>query len=203
METLGFGTPMAAKGTGLTLPLPLQFLAAWIAVWLERVLQQQVDYLKAENRYLREKLGGKWIRLTDSERRRLAVLGKKLGKKGLASVATIATPETILRWYRELVARRYDGTERRGPGRPRKRGEIVELVLRMARENERWGCTRIKGALKNLRHEVARNTIKRILQEHGIDPAPQRGKRMPWAKSIKAHLGVLVGIDFFTVEVLT
>ena len=60
---------MAAKGTGLTLPLPLQFLAAWIAVWLERVLQQ-VDYLKAENQSLRE----------------------KLGRKGLASVATIATP---------------------------------------------------------------------------------------------------------------
>ena len=118
-------------------------------------------------------------------------------------MASIATPETILRWYRELVARKYDGTERRGPGRPRKRGEIVELVLRMARENERWGYTRIKGALKNLGHEVGRNTIKRILQEHGIDPAPERGKRMPWAKFINAHLGVLVGIDFFTIAVLT
>ena len=203
METLGFGTPMAAHKTGLTLPLPLQFLAAWLAVWLGRVLQEQVDFLKAENRLLREKLGGKRIRLTDAERRRLATLGKKLGRKRLAAVATIASPETILRWYRELVAKKYDGSERRGPGRPKKRGEIAELVVRMARENETWGYTRIRGALKNLGHKIGRNTIKRILREHGIDPAPERGKRMPWAKFIKAHLGVLVGMDFFTVEAVT
>ena len=73
----------------------------------------------------------------------------------------------------------------------------------MARENETWGYTRIKGALQNLGHTIGRNTIKRILQEHGIDPAPERGRRMPWAKFIKAHLGALVGMDFFTVEVVT
>jgi putative transposase len=193
---------MAARKTGLTLP-PLQFLSAWLALWLGRVLQEQVDFLKGENRLLRQKLGIKRIQLTDAERRRLAVLGKKLGRKGLAAVATIASPETILRWYRELVARKYDGSAQRGPGRPRKRGEIAELVVRMARENETWGYTRIKGALQNLGHKIARNTIKRILQEHGIDPAPERGRRMPWAKFIKAHLGVVVGMDFFTVEVVT
>jgi putative transposase len=203
VETLGFGTPMAAPKARLTLPLPLQFLAAWLAVWLERVLQEQVDFLKAENRLLREKLGTKRIRLTDAERRRLATLGRKLGRKGLAAVATIASPETILRWYRELVAKKYDGSERRGPGRPKKRGEIAELVVRMARENETWGYTRIKGALQNLGHKIGRNTIKRILREHGIDPAPERGRHMPWAKFIKAHLGVLVGMDFFTVEAVT
>ena len=62
--------------TGSMLPLPLQFLAAWLAVWLGQVLQQEVDYLTAENRLLREKLGGRKLRLTDAERRRLAVLGK-------------------------------------------------------------------------------------------------------------------------------
>jgi putative transposase len=72
----------------------------------------------------------------------------------------------------------------------------------MARENT-WGYTRIKGALKNLGHEVGRNTIRRILREQGIDPAPGRGKRMSWATFIKAHLGVLVGMDFFTVEAVT
>jgi len=185
---------MAAPTTRLTLPLPLQFLAAWLAVWLERVLQEQVDFLKAENRLLREKLGGKRIHLTDAERRRLATLGKKLGRKGLAAVATIASPETILRWYRELVARKYDGSGQRGPGRPRRRGEISELVVRMARENETWGYTRIKGALKNLGYKLGRNTIKRTLQEHGIDPAPERGRHMPWAKFIRAHLGALVGM---------
>jgi transposase InsO family protein len=193
---------MAARRTGLDLPLPLQFLAAWLAVWLGRVLQEQVDYLKAENHLLRDKLGPKRVRLTDAERRRLAALGKALGRKGLAAVATIASPETILRWYRELVAKKYDGSQQRKQGRPKTAAEIAALVIRMARENT-WGYTRIKGALKNLGHEIGRNTIKRILQEHGIDPAPERGRRMSWATFIKAHLGVIVGMDFFTVEAVT
>jgi transposase InsO family protein len=178
----------------------LQFLAAWLAVWFGRVLQQEIDYLMAENRLLREKLGGRKPRLTNAERRRLAVPGNKLGRKVLAKVATIATPETILRWYRELVAKKYDGSKRRGPGRPRKRGKIAELVLKIARENE-WGYTRIKGALQNLGYKVGRGTIQRILRENGIDPAPLRG--MSWGTFIKAHLGAIVGMDFFTVEVAT
>jgi putative transposase len=194
---------MAARRTGLTLPLPLRFLAAWLAVWLERVLQEQVDYLRAENRLLREKLGTMRLQLTDAERRRLAIMGKRLGRKGLAAVATIASPETILRWYRELVARKYDGSHQRGQGRPKTTAEIVALIVRMAEENERWGYTRIMGALKNLGHEIGRNTIKRILLENGIDPAPERGRRMSWATFIKAHLGAIVGMDFFTAEVVT
>jgi putative transposase len=83
---------MDTRKTSLNLPLPLQFLAAWIGVWLGRVLQAQVDYLKAENLLLREKLGTKRVRLTDAERRRLAMLGKALGRKGLAAIATIASP---------------------------------------------------------------------------------------------------------------
>jgi hypothetical protein len=79
-------------------------------------LQAQVDYLKAENLLLREQLGTKRVRLTDAERRRLAMLGKALGRKGLAAIATIASPETILRWYRELVAKKHDGSHQRGQG---------------------------------------------------------------------------------------
>jgi transposase InsO family protein len=130
------------------------------------------------------------------------MLGKALGRKGLAAVATIASPETILRWYRELVANKYDGSQRRGQGRPKTSADITAIIVKMASENS-WGYTRIKGALNNLGHEVGRNTIKRILQENGIDPAPERGKRMSWATFIKAHLGVLVGMDFFTVEAVT
>jgi hypothetical protein len=83
---------MTTRSTGLALRLPLQFLAAWLAVWLGRVLQEQVDFLQAENRLLREKLGGKRIRLTDAERRRPATLGKKLGGTGLAAVARSPRP---------------------------------------------------------------------------------------------------------------
>src|SRR5450631_3209987 len=170
VRTMGFGTLMATTKTSPNLPLPLQFLAAWIGVWLGRVLQEQVDYLKAENHLLREKRGTKRLRLTDAERRRLAMLGKTVGRKGLAAVATIASPETILRWYRELVAKKYDGSKQRGQGRPKTAAEIAALVVRMAKENERWGYTRIIGALKNLGHEIGRNTIKRILLGNGIDP---------------------------------
>lgn len=97
---------------GSPLPLSLQFLAAWLAVWLGRALQQQVGYLKAENRVLKKTLGANKVRLTDADRRRLAVLGKKLGRKALAEVASIASPETILLWYRELVAKRDDGSKK-------------------------------------------------------------------------------------------
>ena len=122
---------MDTRKTFLNLPLPLQFLAAWIGVWLGRVLQAQVDYLKAENLILREKLGTKRARLTDAERRRLAMLGKALGRKGLAAIATIASPETILRWYRELVAKKYDGSQQRGQGRPK----TAAIIVKMASEN--------------------------------------------------------------------
>jgi len=198
--------PVSRKKTeplGSMLPMPLQFLAAWLAVWFQRELRKQVDYLMAENRILKEKLGDRKLDLTNADRRRLAVLGKELGRKVLAKVATIATADTILRWYREQVAKKYDGSNQRGPGRPRKAVKIVELVLKMARENEGWGYTRVEGALKNIGYLIGRSTIKRILREHGIDPAPIRGKRMPWSKFIKAHLGAIVGMDFFTVEVMT
>jgi hypothetical protein len=68
----------------------------------------------------------------------------------------------------------------------------------MAKETDRWGYTRIMGALKNLGHKIGRNTVKRILLENGIDPAPERGRRMSWATFIKAPLGAIVGMDFFS-----
>jgi putative transposase len=100
-----------------TLPLPIQFLAAWIATWMARHQERVIDYLKEEDRVLREKLGGR-TRLTAPERRRLAKLGYELGRTGLRDVACIASPDTILRWYRELVAKKYDGSTERGPARP-------------------------------------------------------------------------------------
>ncbi|MDJ0764315.1 MAG: integrase core domain-containing protein [Myxococcota bacterium] len=113
------------------------------------------------------------------------------------------TPDTLLRWYRQLVAQKYDSSQRKGPGRPRIKEVIQNLVIRMALENETWGYTRIKGALKNLGYEVGRTTIKRILAENVIDPAPIRGKHMPWSKFLKAHWGVISAADFFNVEALT
>ena len=113
------------------------------------------------------------------------------------------TPATILRWYRELVARKYDGSARRGVGRPASAASVQQLVVRFASENPSWGYTRIRGALANLGHEIGRNTIKRILKDHGLGPAPSRRARMSWKTFLKAHLGVLAATDFFSVEVLT
>src|SRR5258705_13943124 len=130
------------------------------------VQRQQLDvieYLKAENKALREQLGGRRLRFTDAQRRRLARKAKPLGRQRLREISPIVTPDTLLRWYRELVAQKYDGSARRGPGRPRIDSEIQRWILEMAIDNPRWGYTRIRGALSNLGFIVGRNTIKRVL----------------------------------------
>ena len=180
-----------------------QFLLVVLAGWINRQQQDVIEYLAEENRVLREQLRGKRIRFTDDQRRRLAAKGKALGRKVLGEVCTLVTPETLLRWYRSLVARKYDGSAKRGPGRPRVKETIQELVVRMAKENVSWGYGRIQGALENLRHTVSRSTIARILKEHGIEAAPQRRKGMSWATFLKSHWDVLAATDLFTVEVMT
>ena len=129
--------------------------------------------------------GATWPTSTSPYRRparRLAVRGQKLGRRILAQVAGIVTPDTILRWYRRLIARKYDGSARRRRGRPITPREVADLVVRMAVENPPWGYTRIRGALANLGHDIAPNTVKRILHDHGIEPAPKRARRTPWCR---------------------
>ena len=184
-------------------PTPLHFLLLLFSGWVNRRQHQVIDYLIEENRVLREQLGGRRLRLTDDQRRRLAVKGKLLGRKLLGEVAGIVTPDTILGWYRKLVARKYDGTTKRSSGRPRTAEDIVGLVVRMAGENPGWGYTRIRDALRHLGHEVGRNTIKRILADHGVLPAPERRRTTSWKAFIKAHLGEIAAADFFSVEVVT
>ena len=102
--------------------------------------QRAIEYLLTENRILKRKLGKRRILLTDDERRVLAVKGKELGRKTLEQLATICTPDTILRWHRELIAAKWNHSEKRKePGRPKVAAKVEELVLRMARENP--ACT--------------------------------------------------------------
>jgi hypothetical protein len=89
------------------------------------------------------------------------------------------------------------------PGRPRVTQEITNLVVRMARENDAWGYDRVQGALANLGHIIAPNTVKNILKRRGIEPAPEREKRTSWKTFLKAHWDVMAAKDFFTVEVWT
>jgi transposase InsO family protein len=182
-------------------PLPLKFLVVLLAGWLCRHQQEAIEYLQEENRILREQLGGTRLRFTDAQRRRLARKAKRLGRRRFREFSPLVTPDTLLRWYRELVAEKYDGSSKRGPGRPRIEGEIQRMIIRMALENPRWGYTRIRGALMNLGHEIGRNTIKRVLAENGIDPA---GRRPMASKTfLRAHWGAIAATDFFTVEVVT
>jgi len=184
-------------------PIALQFFLFLFAGWVSRRQQAVIAYLLEENRVLREQLGGRRLRLTDRQRRRLAVKGSALGRKVLFEFAGIVTPDTILRWYRRLVAKKYDGSTKRGVGRPRVAVDIAEMVVRMAQENPGWGYTRIRDSLHHLGHEICRSTVKRILLEHGLEPAPERNRTTSWASFLAAHWGAIASADFFTVEVLT
>jgi len=155
-------------------------------------------YLIEENRMLRRQLGGRRPRLTDDDRRKLAARAYRLGRRALREVATIVTPDTLLRWHRQLIARKWTyartGTRRRGV-----LAEIRRLVVRIANENPTSGYTRIQGALKNLGHHVGRSTIARILRTQGISLVPERPTS--WQTFLRAHWRAIAGSDFFTTEV--
>ena len=165
--------------------------------------QYVIHYLIEENRVLREQIGNRRMRFSDGQRRRLAARAKKIGWRLLNEVATIVTPETLLAWRRKLIAKKYDGSANRGPGRPRTATEIAALVTRMANENRSWGYRRIQGALSNLGHQLAFKTIANILKEHGIEPAPERSRKTTWKEFISRHWEQIVASDFFTIEVWT
>ena len=179
--------------------LSLRMLLAALVGWLDQQQQEAVAYLIEENRILRGHVRGR-LRLTDEERRRLAVHGHRLGRRRLREVATIVTPDTILRWHRQLIARKWTYARRRG-GRRGVLAEIRRLVVRMAEENPDVGLHADRGALKNVGHRVGRSTIARILKAHGLPPVPERPTS--WQTFLQAHWGAIAGADFFTTEVWT
>ena len=183
---------------------PWQLFLLILVGWINRHQQEVIEYLEAENRVLREKFGKKRILLNDDQRRRLAVKGKVLGRKALQEIATIVTPDTILRWHRELIAAKWDYSKRRkNVGRPPVSQEVVDLVLLMARGNPSWGYNRIQGALANLGREISDSTVGSILRAHGIEPAPDRKRQSTWKTFLEAHWNVLASIDFTTLEAWT
>ena len=183
----------------------LHVLIAMVAGWLQRHQQQVITYLIEENRILKAQLGGRRLRLTDTERRRLAALAHPLGRQRLKELATLVTPDTLLRWYKRLIAQKFDGSKQCAQlGRPRVAEEIEQLVVRMAEENPTWGYRRIQGALANLGHPLDKLTVRNILRRYHMEPAPQRRKAgMSWSQFLTMHWEVLAATDFFTVEVAT
>jgi transposase InsO family protein len=177
-----------------------RILLVALAGWVNRHQLEVIEYLREENRVLKAQLRGRRLRLADAQPRRLASQGHVLGRAVLAQVATLVTPDTILRWHRQLIARKWT-MARRGVGRPSVLREIRQLTVRMARENPTWGYRWIQGALKNLGHRVARSTIASILREHGISPVPERPTS--WRTFLATHWGAIAAADFFTTEVWT
>jgi len=138
---------------------PWQLFLVILAGWVNRRQQDAIEYLLTENRVLREKLGKKRILLNDRQRRRLAAKGKIVGRKMLEQIATIVTPDTILRWHRELVAQHWDFSGRRkNAGRPTVPQETVDMVLKLARENPRWATTasRVRFGISDTRSRIRR-----------------------------------------------
>ena len=183
--------------------IALDFLLVAVAGLVNEHQLQVIEYLLEENRILREMLGKKRLRFTDDQRRRLAVKAKLLGRALLNQVATIVTPDTLLRWHRRLIAMKWDYSSKRGPGRPRIAETIRRLVVQFALENPWWGYTKIQGALAHIGHDISRETIATILRENGIEPAPERSKKTTWKAFLKAQWATIAAADFFTVEVWT
>ena len=171
-------------------------MLAYITGTVDQELLLRNEYLVAENRVLKAQLTGR-PKYSDADRTTLAEIGSRLGRRALEELANAAKPDTILGWYRKLVARKFDGSKaRRGPGRPRVGRDIEELVVRMARENPAWGYDRIAGALANLGHSLSDQSVGNILRRHGIPPTPERKHTTTWREFIRSHLDVLSATDW-------
>src|SRR5215471_8456313 len=178
-------------------------MLAYVTGTVDQELLGRNEYLSTENRILKAQLNGR-LKLSDAERSMLGEIGHRLGRTALAEVATVAKPDTILAWYRKLVAHKFDGSKaRRGPGRPRVTRKVEQLIVRLAEENRDWGYDRIAGALANLGYRVCDQTVGNVLQRHCLPPAPERKRTTTWSAFIRAHMDLLAGTDFFTAEVLT
>lgn len=184
---------------------PWQLFVLLLASWINRQQQEVIEYLRTENRVLKEKLGTKRILLSDDQRRRLATKGKILGRKRLEEFGTLFAPDTILRWHRLLVAKKWDYSNRKEkkPGRPRVRQVIVDLTVKFAKENPTWGFDRIQGELAKVCYPICDTTVSNILKAHGIEPTPTRKRTGSWKTFLKSHWDVIAAIDFTTVEVWT
>jgi hypothetical protein len=181
----------------------LQFLLISVAGWMSRHQQTVIEYLQEENRVLLEQLGGKPKRFTDAQRIRLARKAKLVGRRRLGRLATFVTPDTLLCWFRVLVAKKWTFARTNPAGRPPVDAALEKLVVKLLQENPTWGSKRMVGALANLGFKVSDSTVDNIRQRNGLDPAPLRGKSTSWHRFLRGHWETLLAADFFTTEVLS
>jgi hypothetical protein len=179
---------------------PWTFFLVTLAGWMNRQQQQVIDYLRTENQILREKLGTKRVLLNESQKCRLVTAAMKLGKDLLRRWGTHFSPETILRWHRWFVARKYDGSDRRGRRGPvpTKANSVRKLVLEMAESNPSWGYGHIHGELTGLGYKVSWQTVRRVMLDHGLLPDPDKPYKSTWSTFIKSHWESACACDFFS-----
>ena len=166
-------------------------LMAYVTGLVNQELLLQVEYLAAENRILRAHTSGR-LRLSHSERSTLAEIGKRLGRKGLAKVAQVAQvakPETILGWWRKLIAQKFDGSKHRTyPGRPRIGAEVEKLIVQMAHENSGWGYNRIVGALEPISVTTCRTRRSAMCFADMESRRPRNGARQRRGRTSSLHI---------------
>ena len=176
--------------------MTVQFLIAVVAYAINERMTRRLAYVQEEVRVLREALvnatGKKRIAFTVEQRQRLAVKGKALTPDEREGCCQLVQPATILKWFRELVAKPYDGSKQRAAGRPRKPNELRRLVLRLANENIGWGYTKIRDALRGMKIEIGRTTVAAILAEAGLEPAPERTRKRTWKHFLRSHWETLL-----------
>jgi transposase InsO family protein len=180
-------------------------IITWLTYCIDQELYRAIDYLKEQVRVLieQQEKQNRRILLTDRQRMRVAAKAKRLSRDMLHKTTVLFTPETVLGWYRKLIARKYDGSSNRGKvGRPLITEEIIALVIRLKQENPRWGYKKITDQIVYLGYCISQSTVKNILIENGFDPEPDLTVRSTWHEFIQSHLNVLAACDFFTVELL-
>ena len=181
--------------------MPWRRILAYVTGEVDESLLLRIEYLIEENRVLRGQV--KRLRLSDTERRTLAEKAMQLGKL-MADTVTIVKPETLLKWHRELIARKYNGSEQQKHfGRPRITAEIRDLVISMAKDNPTWGYDRICGAIRNLGFRISDQSVGNILRRCGLAPAPERRQQVSWHRFLRLHRENLWATDFLTTEVWT
>ena len=179
-------------------------LVTCLAYCLDQELWKAIEYLKEQVRVLKEQQEkDKRILLDNHQRTRLAAKAKQPTRELLEQTTVLFTPETVLGWYRKLIAQKYDGSKNcKNPGRPKISQEIIDLVIRFKEENPRWGYTRIRDYLVYLGHKIGETTVKSILLEHGYDPEPDLTRKTTWKQFLKSHWSVLAACDLFSIELL-
>ena len=180
-------------------------LVTYLAYCIDKELYKAIDYLREQVRVLveQQEKQNKRILLTNRQRMRVAAKAKRLSRKMLEQCTVLFTPDTVLGWFRNLIAEKYDGSKnRKTVGRPRITEEIVKLVIQFKKENPRWGYKKIADQLVYLGYKISKSTVKNILIENGFDPEPDLTVRSTWHEFIKSHWEVLTACDFFTIELL-